>query len=92
MAGDPTLAVYVAYALADSGRRDEIKTVQAEPRLFDIDLLAPDVKPAGAPGFPLLARGWALVDLPALPRPRSSHWTLFDEGSEAHLRHFLERR
>ena len=105
-AEDPALAVYHAYALADAGRRPDIPAVQRAllevtgVPLFDLDLLVPGLvsglvrgRPA-APGFPLMGRGWALLgaaERPApLPRPLSSHWTLFPGPAFGALRAALE--
>jgi len=102
-ADDPALAVYHAYALADAGRRQEIAVIQQRlgertgVPLFDIDLLIPRRQTVAVPGFPLLGRGWALLDIDsaspatAIPRPLSSHWTLFPESAFGSLQAMLER-
>lgn len=90
-AEDPALAIYRAYALADVSQRPKILTVERAllaatgTSFFDIQLLTPGRTPKSSPGFPLLGRGWALLDGTAtaegIPRPFSSHWTLFPDSA-----------
>lgn len=86
---DPYLAVYLAYALADAGRRREIVDLSGDDALFDVSLLLAEDSTT-RPRYPLLARGWALWDAPIAVRPLPSVWTIFDSSSEDQVRHLAE--
>jgi hypothetical protein len=71
--GDPTMALYAAYAYADLGLTDRLAQMSdylgndLQVTLFDLDMLAGERRSAPrpwpvAPMMPLLARGWALLD------------------------------
>jgi hypothetical protein len=97
---DPSIAIYRAYALADTGRWDEIADVNDQLQtvlgttFFDLQLLAAATPTSAPPGFPLLSRGWALLDAASAagvyPTPMNSLWTLFPESSVSQLRKSLE--
>ncbi|WP_424888879.1 hypothetical protein [Streptomyces sp. XH2] len=93
--GDPSIDLYVAYAMVELGRRDLVDTLLGDdrPALYDVRLLARD-RTAGpvVPPVPLLARGWALLEpsvARALPTPLPSHWTLFAAEELSRLREVL---
>ncbi|MGW1893985.1 hypothetical protein ACWCP6_27580 [Streptomyces sp. NPDC002004] len=94
-ADDPSLAVYLAYALTDMGCRYHVsKLLNASgPELFDVRLLSEERSELAVAPFPLLARGWALLDPPGpeqgLPTPQISHWTLFTDTDLPPLRALL---
>ncbi|MEU0646049.1 caspase family protein [Streptomyces umbrinus] len=97
-AHDPSLAVYLAYALADMGQRDAVHTlIQIHPQvtraLPDPWLILGEAPPPGVPPMPLLARGWAQLDPPGpqqeLPVPQPSHWTLFAQTDLPLLRRLI---
>ncbi|WP_329347257.1 caspase family protein [Streptomyces sp. NBC_01261] len=95
-ASDPSLAVYLAYALADMGQRDAVRTlIEIHPHvtrfLPDPWLVLGERPPfTQVPPLPLLARGWAQLDPPGpqqgLPVPQPSHWTLFARADLPRLR------
>ncbi|TFV92691.1 hypothetical protein E4P40_02045 [Blastococcus sp. CT_GayMR20] len=97
---DPAFAVYVAYGLVDSGRRDLLPQLLAMTEdgetPFDVALLAEDLTAPPVPPLPLLSRGWALLgadgiaDRPAVPRRVQSPWTLFGPGSFEQLREYID--
>jgi hypothetical protein len=101
---DPSLALYAAYGYSDLGQRQVIQEMQRYLsqdlglRLFDVALLADDPAPPGVPVYPyypMLARGWALLEafrdrLPGRFHELHAHlvpslWTLFDEAGMAVL-------
>ncbi|MCC6531651.1 MAG: hypothetical protein IT531_03810 [Burkholderiales bacterium] len=72
---DPAMALYLAYAMHDSGQREAIETLSAQLNatlgcgLFDLALLArrpaPQPEPLASgvfPPVPLLSQGWGLLD------------------------------
>ncbi|KIQ66156.1 hypothetical protein TR51_00145 [Kitasatospora griseola] len=101
---DPSIAVYLAYALADLGRRDLLRQLlrttdgQQERPLFDVALLAEQPGRPCVPFMPLLSRGWPLLaaegpDSRALlevPGRQLSHWTLFADTAFDALRTLLD--
>jgi hypothetical protein len=95
---DPSLDLYLAYALADRGRRDLVSLLcdsDDVPSLYDVRLLAREWTDSPVvPPLPLLARGWALLN-PAVakrsPSPLPSHWTLFSAVKLPELREFLDK-
>jgi hypothetical protein len=104
---DPSLAVYVAYALQDAGRTALIEQLRrsvlhdAGTSLFDLDLLTHrlDSTP-GTTSLPLLSRGWAL-NVTSSPDPTfqellvlrrlPSLWTLFAPGEWGRIRTTLTK-
>jgi hypothetical protein len=102
---DPAMAIYAAYAFYDLNSTEKISRMadflaaRIPVRFFDFDLLTRTLRRSDAVGtpvirrpfFPLLSRGWPLLernDLPEALRELSrhsieSHWTLFDgEGMD----------
>lgn len=89
---DPSLAIYLAYGLADLGRRDLVGKLLTRDNLesgnafYDVSLLSEGWGRPVLPFTPLLARGWALVgpltgdEVPDVPAPQASHWTLFTDA------------
>ncbi|MFF7726232.1 caspase family protein [Streptomyces sp. NPDC008001] len=89
---DPSLAIYLAYGLASLGKRDLIErlltrdNLEAGNAFYDVMLLSEGWGRPVFPFAPLLARGWALVgpltgdEVPDVPAPQASHWTLFTDA------------
>ncbi|MEU0221042.1 caspase family protein [Streptomyces sp. NPDC006265] len=89
---DPSLAIYLAYGLASLGQRDLVgklltrDNLEAGNAFYDVMLLSEDWGRPVLPFTPLLARGWALVgpltgdEVPEVPAPQTSHWTLFTDA------------
>ncbi|MFD3700222.1 hypothetical protein ACFWUZ_29550 [Streptomyces sp. NPDC058646] len=100
---DPSLAIYLAYGLADLGRRDLVghlltrENQVAGNALYDVMLLARDWGRPVVPFMPLLSRGWALLgpltggEPPDVPIPQVSHWTLFSEADLPRLQDLVKR-
>ncbi|CAL9651648.1 hypothetical protein [Streptomyces sp. enrichment culture] len=100
-ARDPSLAVYLAYALADMGHRDAVPSLLGlHPHLTrflpDPWLVLGEQPPPTTIPMPLLTRGWAQLDPPGpeqgLPVPDPSHWTLFPAAELPRLRRLLIRK
>jgi hypothetical protein len=100
--GDPAFAVYLAYALADSGRRDLVADLLAASEdgvaVYDLALLAEDLTVPHLPSLPLLSRGWSLLgrdgiaEMPDIPARVTSPWTLFSADDVGRLHERLENR
>ncbi|MFF7393287.1 caspase family protein [Streptomyces scabiei] len=100
---DPSLAIYLAYGLADLGRRDLVGHLLTRDNhvagnaLYDVMLLARDWDRPVVPFMPLLSRGWALLgpltggETPDVPTPQASHWTLFSEADLPRLQDLLKQ-
>ncbi|MFD9038709.1 caspase family protein [Streptomyces bottropensis] len=100
---DPSLAIYLAYGLADLGRRDLVGRLltpdnqAAGYAFYDVMLLAKDWGRPVVPFMPLVSRGWALLgpltggEAPDVPTPQASHWTLFSEANLPRLQDLLKK-
>ncbi|KGN36354.1 hypothetical protein N803_05990 [Knoellia subterranea KCTC 19937] len=103
---DPSIAVYVAYGLVESGHRAHVLTlldglqVQGSPVPYDVALLAEDLSAFDGPPFPLMSAGWSLLGddgvapMPTLPGRSASLWTAFraDAADLAALEQLLTDR
>jgi hypothetical protein len=79
---DPTLGLYAAYAYADAGLQDHVRSVQAYMRedlhadLFDVAMLADSLSrtrhgPPFVPFCPMLSQGWGLLRVKDVPLPHA---------------------
>jgi hypothetical protein len=102
---DPSLVLYVAYALHDAGLADQLRELAAAavvdfgPVFLDLELVARS--PSLTVGFraPVLARGWSLQSAFGIREPpeldglrstlRDSLWTHFNQDGTRQLMQFI---
>lgn len=105
---DPTLGLYAAYAYAQAGAIDNVRSVlkymneDFEQVPFDVALLAGRMRTLHSPFCPMLTQGWAYINPRGrtLPRPVAeawrhllpSLWTTFAPAGVASLQHMFSEQ
>lgn len=105
---DPSLVLYMAYALHDAGLQDQLRKLVAAvlddigPVFLDLDLLARAPRLASVVRTPMLARGWSLLtafgvpesfELDSLRRTLlESLWTHFNQDGTRQLKQLISTR
>lgn len=105
---DPSLALYMAYALHDAGLQDRLQELAAVvladigPVFLDLELLSRSPLQAPVLRTPMLARGWSLLrafgvrespEIDSLRRTlRQSLWTHFNDDGTRQLKHLISTR
>lgn len=96
---DPSVVVYVAYALVEAGFRSHVPVLlerlraAASPVPYDVALLAENLAHFDGPAIPLLTAGWSLLGddgvapMPTMAGRYASLWTAFRPGSIDTLEH-----
>lgn len=92
-AEDPSVAVYVAYGLVETGHRSHVLSLldglraEGSPVPYDVALLAEDLHAFDGPAVPLMSTGWSFLGddgvapMPTLPGRSASLWTAFRAGA-----------
>jgi hypothetical protein len=105
---DPSLALYVAYALHDAGLTRQLQALAADARhdigraFLDLDLLARAPLEASVLRTPMLSRGWSMLRAFGVPESpeidglrqalRESLWTHFTEDGTRQLKQLISTR